>query len=87
MEPTPFTPDELAAFYDRVDGMRAAGQLRDAREALLDDLPRLPEEVQTEILAALISETIEALALRREVQREGLVAAHALEAALESGTR
>ena len=76
---TPFTTDELTAFYDRLDSLRSTGDLRAARDALLDELPRLPEDVQTEILAGLISETIESLALRREFQREGVAAAHALE--------
>lgn len=83
--------EQIAKLYENMMRLTAAGKEAEARALLIGSLPRLPEELQAEIMIEMYTESLEkeeaGLRLKREIQEDGLAAAKVLQAIQKSLSR
>ena len=74
---------EIADVYDRVALLLAAGDEQGAREYLVEQYPKLPEEAQRQIALATFIDAMKSDVAERDaiadIQEEGMTAVEALE--------
>lgn len=75
---------QLTELYEKITRLQAEGKDAEAEHMLLEHLKQLPESLQTEIMLEIYTDSLEreaaGLALKREIQEEGLAAAKVLRA-------
>jgi hypothetical protein len=75
---------QLTELYENITRLQAEGKASEAESLLLEHLKQLPESLQTEIMLEMYTDSLEreaaGLALKREIQEEGLAAAKVLQA-------
>lgn len=75
--------EQLTAFYDELQKLRAEGKEEEAKEMLRSRLQELPEDVQDrlafEMFTSALREEMQGLEAVREIQEQGLAAAEELE--------
>jgi hypothetical protein len=75
--------EEMNELYSKIAALEARGDTEAAKALLMEHLPRLPENLRTEIMLEMFTSSLEAeasgLAFKRTLQEEGLRAAKTLE--------
>lgn len=73
---------ELAAMYAEAARLQAEGKEDEAKALLIKELPRMPEELQTEIMLEMFTDSLErevaGQQLAHQIQEDGLAAAKVL---------
>lgn len=74
---------QLTVLFDHIQALRAAGDEEGAKKLLLEQIGKLPEELQAEIMFEMFTDAMQqeaaGLAAVQKIQEEGLAAAEILE--------